>query len=364
MQLRALFAIDQIRAQDNGPDEHKQDRRNRGDHGERGNHARIHHQHHHAAQQAHAGEGQAFRRYRTFRQFGEHRRCLTILRQAKQHTAGGEYAAVGRRGRGGQHHEVNQAGRSRQAHQYKEFDERALGRNHRAPRRHRHNHDQREDVEHNDTQRDRVNRARQGFLRIFGFRSGGAHQLNPNEGEDRNLEAGKESADPFREPATVIPQMRKRGFYAGRRFEVHHHHDQADDNQRHDSDDLDHRKPELHFPEHFHGGKVQAQQQQDNRQRGHPVGEAREPELGVGGNRHDVRHPGHHPAEPVGPAGKVSGPRPQKIGGEIAERFIFQIRQQQFAHRTHDEKQHEANDHINKNDGWPGETDGFTGPHK
>ena len=33
----------------------------------------------------------------------------------------------------------------------------------------------------------------------------------------------------------------------------------TDDNQRHDSDDLDHRKPELHFPEHFHGGKVQAQ---------------------------------------------------------------------------------------------------------
>ena len=47
----------QVRAKDDGPDEHKQDRRHRGDHGERSNHARVDHQHHHPAQQAHAGEG-------------------------------------------------------------------------------------------------------------------------------------------------------------------------------------------------------------------------------------------------------------------------------------------------------------------
>jgi hypothetical protein len=34
------------------------------------------------------------------------------------------------------------------------------------------------------------------------------HQLNPHEAT-RDLEAGKEAADAFREPAAVIPQMGK-----------------------------------------------------------------------------------------------------------------------------------------------------------
>ena len=130
---------------------------------------------------------------------------------------------------------------------------------------------------------------------------------------------------------------------------MHHHHHQADDNQRHDSDDFDHRKPELHLAEHLHGGEVKAQQQQDDRQRGDPVGESREPELRIGGDRHHVRHPGYHPAEPVGPAGKIACPGAQQVGGKIAERLVFEIRQQQFAHGAHDEKQHKADDHINKN---------------
>lgn len=39
------------------------------------------------------------------------------------------------------------------------------------------------------------------------FCGGGAHQLNADEGEYRNLEAGEEAADAFREHAAVIPQM-------------------------------------------------------------------------------------------------------------------------------------------------------------
>ncbi len=34
-------------------------------------------------------------------------------------------------------------------------------------------------------------------------------------------------------------------------LKVHRHHDQADDNQRHNGDYFDHRKPELHLTEHF-----------------------------------------------------------------------------------------------------------------
>ena len=122
--------------------------------------------------------------------------------------------------------------------------------------------------------------------------------------------------------------MRERGFDAGRRFKMHHDHHQADHDQRHDGDDFDHREPELHFAKHFDGGKVQAQQQQDHRQRRDPVGESGKPELRVGSDRHHVRHPRHHPAEPIGPAGKVARPGAQQIGREVAEGFIFEVRQQ------------------------------------
>ena len=158
--------------------------------------------------------------------------------------------------------------------------------------------------------------------------------------------------------------MSKRRFHTGWRLEVHGNHHQADDNQRHDSDDFDHREPELHLTEHFHGGKVKAQQQDHYRQRGDPVGKTGEPELRVGGNSDDIRHPGHHPTEPVGPAGEITRPRSQQIRSKVAKRFVFQIREQQFSHCAHHEKEHKANDHINKNDRRPGETDRFTRPHK
>ncbi|MNJ05857.1 hypothetical protein D3C73_1674650 [compost metagenome] len=50
----------------------------------------------------------------------------------------------------------------------------------------------------------------------------------------------------------------------------HHHqtnHDQADD-----GDNFDHREPEFHLTKHFHRGEVEDQQQNDYRQRCHPVG--------------------------------------------------------------------------------------------
>ncbi len=65
MQVWTLFAVHQVRAQDDGPDEHEQDRRDGGDHGERADDAWVHVKHHHATQQADTGEGQPFRRNRT-----------------------------------------------------------------------------------------------------------------------------------------------------------------------------------------------------------------------------------------------------------------------------------------------------------
>ncbi|KAG1079328.1 hypothetical protein G6F40_016352 [Rhizopus arrhizus] len=111
-----------------------------------------------AAQQAQAREQQAARRHRRTRQPRQPARCVALFGQAVQHAAGGEDAAVGR-GRGrGQHHEVDQAGRSGNARQHEQLHERALVRHHLAPRRARHDRDQRPPVEDDDAHRNRVAR--------------------------------------------------------------------------------------------------------------------------------------------------------------------------------------------------------------
>ena len=131
----------------------------------------------------------------------------------------------------------------------------------------------------------------------------------------------------MREEAAVIGDQMEAGGIAVQRLtgaeENGADHEKGDDRQH-----LNQREPELHFAKHLDGGQVQAQQQQDHRQRGDPVGESGKPELRVGGDGDKVRHPGHYPAEPVGPAGKVARPRPQQIGREVAKGFIFEVRQQ------------------------------------
>ncbi len=153
--------------------------------------------------------------------------------------------------------------------------------------------------------------------------------------------------------------MGKRSLYAGWRLEMRQHHYQAHHNQRHNSDNLDHREPELHLTEHLNGGEVEAQQQNNHRQRGDPVRQTGEPELRIGGNGDDIRHAGHDPAEPVGPAGEITRPGAEQVGSKIAERFVFEVGEQQFTHCTHHEKEHKTDDHINENDRRPGKTDGF-----
>lgn len=122
MQMRTLFAIHQVRAKDNRPDKHKQNRGNGCNHRERANHAGIHIQHHHAAEQTDTREGQPFRGYCALREFSERFRCHTFLGQTKQHTAGREDTAVSGRRRRGQHHKVDRSlhlpGKERLTHQH------------------------------------------------------------------------------------------------------------------------------------------------------------------------------------------------------------------------------------------------------
>ena len=82
------------------------------------------------------------------------------------------------------------------------------------------------------------------------------------------------------------------------------------------------------------------------------------------GNGHDVGDARDHPAEPVGPAGEEPGPGAEDVTGEIGEVLVVGVAQQQFAHRTHHEEEHETDDHVHEDDGGPGDRDGLSRTHE
>lgn len=191
--------------------------------------------------------------------------------------------------------------------------------------------------------------------RVLGLGCGGADQLDTDERERRDLEARDESHDARGEEAAVVPQVRETGLGAVGGLEVVEDHHQAHHDECHDRDDLDEREPELGFAECLHSGQVQRDQQYHGGQCGNPQGQAAPPVVHVAGDRDDVGDPGHDPAEPIGPAGEEPGPWSEQVGGEIGERLVMQVGQQQFAHRPHHEEQHEADDHVHEDHRGAGE---------
>src|SRR3546814_10432267 len=79
-----------------------------------------------------------------------------------------------------------------------------------------------------------------------------ADQLDADEGEHGDLEAGEETAHPLREEPAVIPQIGHRSLVPRRRFETPGNQREAGHDQRDDRDDLDQREPELHLAEQFY----------------------------------------------------------------------------------------------------------------
>ncbi len=141
---------------------------------------------------------------------------------------------------------------------------------------------------------------------------------------------------------------------------MHRHQHDAGHDQRNNRHDFDNGKPEFKLTKQFYGGNIQAEKHHNTEQGAHPYRKSWKPELKVGADRHHVGNAGNDPTEPVGPAGEIACPGAEQVSSKIAERFIFQIRQQQFAHCPHHEKQHKTDDHINEDNRRPGEADGFT----
>ncbi|CRK49391.1 hypothetical protein RHCRD62_10246 [Rhodococcus sp. RD6.2] len=141
-------------------------------------------------------------------------------------------------------------------------------------------------------------------------------------------------------------------------------HGEPDDDERDDGDDLDESEPELGFTEGLHRREVERDQEYDGGERRDPQGQRTPPVGHVAGDRDDVGDAGDDPAEPVRPAGEEAGPRSEVVACEVGEGPVPGVRQQQFAHRPHDEEQHRADDHVDEQHRGPGQGDGLARAHE
>ena len=141
-------------------------------------------------------------------------------------------------------------------------------------------------------------------------------------------------------------------------------HDDAGADEGEDGHHLDDGEPEFGFAERLDAGEVQHNQHHRGDQGRDPQRCAGRELVDVPGDRDDVGHAGHHPEEPVGPARKEARPGAQEVAGEVAEGLVVQVGEQDLAHGPHDEEQHEADDHVDENDGRAGQGDGLAGAHE
>ena len=108
-------------------------------------------------------------------------------------------------------------------------------------------HDDRksQDVEHDDTNRNRVNRARKILFWVFGFCGSGTGELHADEGEDSNLESGEEARDSVREEAAMVDQVGHSRNVAVWGLEARNNHHRADKDERGNSHQLDDCEPKF-----------------------------------------------------------------------------------------------------------------------
>ena len=141
-----------------------------------------------------------------------------------------------------------------QACQGEHFNEGALVGVDVAPGGDHENHGQGQHVEDDNAGRYRVDGPGQGLSGVLGFSCGGANQFSAQEGKDTDLEGREEAACPHGEEAAVVPEVCNGGLITVRRGKASDHHDQAHDDEKDDSHNLDEGKPELDFTKVLHTG--------------------------------------------------------------------------------------------------------------
>ena len=134
-------------------------------------------------------------------------RSVTLLRKGENHAAGAENTTVAGRSRSGENDKVDDAGSGGNSHRCEYLNERAFVRAYRVPGIDAHDDAKSADIEDDDADRDVIDSLWNHALRVFGFTSCEADQLNACEGEYGHLEGEHEATEPIREPASVIPEI-------------------------------------------------------------------------------------------------------------------------------------------------------------
>ena len=291
----------------------------------------------------------------TIGQLGEHRMGVLLTCQPVHDSRGREHTGVGRGGRRGENDEVDDVDADEAEH----LHERRLVGVDEVPWLHRHDDAQGQYVEDDHTRWDGVDGSRQVVLRVGSLSGSGTSHLDALEREDGDLEASHESHESRGEEAAAIPQVGDACWRCAGDWGLEGGDGQvaADQDERHDGDDLDHGEPELHLAEDLHCHHVESGEQDDDDEGWYPLGLVGEPFREIAGDGRRVGDADDDPTHPVGPANVEAGPRADEVGGEICERLVGQVRQQQLAHGSHDEEQEEPDDEVDQQDRRSGQAD-------
>ncbi len=171
-------------------------------------------------------------------------------------------------------------------------------------------------IEQADTPDHAVDSLWHHVLWIFTFARRSTHQLNGGKGEHHALDQHQGRQKAVREETAVIGDQMEAGHVAVQRFTAAEEH-RTDDQEDHNRQHLNQRKPELHLRKPLHTDHVHGA---DNRQRAkgkYPLRHIakRAPVVHVERHRRDIHDPGHRPVDEVHPARDIGGFFTEKLTG-------------------------------------------------
>ena len=192
------------------------------------------------------------------------------------------------------------------------------------------------------------------MLRVVGFSSGDAHQLQAAEGEHNDGHHHHQAGHAVRQESALFPEVAHGCLRAAVAAEQQ---PAAEDNHRHYGNDLDDGKPELHFTEHFYVGQVNGVNNDEESGCGSPGWDLGIPELNVFPNGGKLGHGNQNVQDPVVPARGETGKAAPVFIGKVAEGACDRLFNDHFTQLAHNQKGNKAGNRVTQNNARTGRLD-------
>ncbi len=186
-------------------------------------------------------------------------------------------------------------------------------------------------IEQQHTDRDRVDRLGQVALRVLGLRGGGAHELDADEGEHRDLESGDEAHEPVREHAALVPEVSRMLAVPASCWKPVKIITRPVMMSATIATILISANQNSISPNAATVGRFQGEQDDDDEDAGDPQRDAGDESIRVPAIAITSATPVTTQQNQYGPSGEEPRPRAEQIAREVAERLVLQVRQQQLA---------------------------------